>query len=624
MPFGSRKTATRFSTSARVELPLLESEEQARFGDWFQTRTGRPGGTPVAESNFVVAAFLLERQRHGDADLAQFTARLYERLEAMDVLEVFLVALAANRLGVLAPMKLFEGRRDAMTRFVAEGLCQLHTLPGDEAAVLWLHPQLANAVYQQLVGADAVERRGHDLARLFEGVIEDGPSARAFLSLLIKGKNPRLAEGVAEAALREIGRELAARQPPELRIGLTHQWQEGAAAHGIGVHEILNKERIRRWMASPELDAQGWGSLFQLCWPRLDLDEKEGFAREGLLWLAEYLGSGVWSFVWRLVWSLRRFDEDSIALARPWLDAHATEKGWGFVFQDLFRAGLRESWLREALVKGLRETPFSTADRYLWQEAEELGVSPEVLLPLVTRRLLHCSVEYVRREGILRVASLAGRIGWRPVLAVLRGSTEEPTAPSLQDRAEWNYVWQRLVELDPDSAELREIGRGWLGGREERAEWAFVWRRLAALEPQSSELRAIGRAWLGGREDRAEWSHVWRRLVDLDPDSAALREIGRVWLGGREERAEWNYVWQRLIEQKLNPDSTELRAIGRAWLRGREKRVEWPFVWRVLWRTPDRELEEQGLLWLSRSSSHPKAPSVRWALSTSPLGTDRA
>jgi hypothetical protein len=650
----------------RIEVPPLRADERGRFRAWYEGRTDYTARTEVTATNFVVASFLLERQRKGDADLAEFVARLSERLQAHGVLEEFVAALAANRLGVRAPMHAFEGRRDAMIRFVDEGLCQVQSTPGAEEAVLWFHSALAAAIYEELFPGDAIETRAIHLDRVFATIIDDPDATRNFLEFLGKTKSPRLPEELAREALRKIGRRLVDREPPNLRISALSVWQGASVARNVPVKHILNAERLRSWMSSPALDARGWALLFQLLWDRLAPDQRAPFTTPAMEWLSRHEDFQEWSFVWRLLWKADVFKAELTSLARSWLDSHAMTRGWPFVFQDLFDTGIRAPWLRDAAIRGLTETPFTSADRYLWMKARSLGVADADFLPVLTRRLCRSQIPLLTSEGVRLIGALAASVGSTGVLLALEEGQEEPGwpyvfqeiisikvlsgeellplglawLPGREDRAEWNYVFQRLLEFAPDNAALRQIGRSWLVGREDRAAWNYIWQRLREIAPDDLELRNSGCAWLVGREDhpawafiwqqavdlpphdsalqvrgrnwltgreaRPEWTHVWRMLVDLTPADADLRRIGREWLGGRDERPEWTHVWQMLVD--LTPADADLRRIGREWLGGRDERPEWNYVWkRLLDLAPsDRELVDLGREWLIGREDRPE------------------
>jgi hypothetical protein len=609
----------------RLDLPPLDPGERIAYGTWYARRTGGAEVPQVRASNLTIASFLLERQRQGDADLGQFAARLAERLTAHGVAAEFLAALAANRLGVPAPMRLFEGRRDAFQRFIDEGLCQRRDVAGQQEAVLWFHQALANAIYEELVAAAAVEERALHLERFFQSLVDDPDAVKPFLDLLGKGQNPRLPEEVACEVLRKIGQALAHREPPNLKISLMFLWQAEAKARDLPVDRILPAQHLRRWMASPAVGAQGWGLLFQLYWERLVVGARNEAAGDAVEWLERNGELGEWSYVWRLLWKERCREANLMELARRWLGPHAASRAWSYVFQDLFDRGMRFGWLRDAAIQGLEKAPITMADPYLWREARQLGIPSEQLLGLLTRRLSGCRVPKLRSKGVQLIVELANQAGWHAVHDGLAGCQEEPGWSHLlrdlvpiraahldhlmrigrawlagrEDRADWNYLWQGLLEQAPEDGALRAIGREWLTGREDRAEWSYILRRLLNLAPEDQKLRAAGRAWLAGREDRAEWSYTLRRLLELAPEDQELRATGRDWLAGREDRADWNYVWQRLVE--LAPEDKQLRAIGYDWLAGREDRANWSYVWqRLLELAPeDQSLRATGRTWLN-------------------------
>ncbi len=56
----------------------------------------------------------------------------------------------------------------------------------------------------------------------------------------------------------------------------------------------------------------------------------------------------------------------------------------------------------------------------------------------------------------------------------------------------------------------RDCGRNWLQGHEEKPEWAFVWQCLVELGFESDRLLPIGRNWLQGRKGQAEYRYVYK------------------------------------------------------------------------------------------------------------------
>jgi hypothetical protein len=488
------------------------------------------------------------------------------------LLEEFVTALAANRLGVRAPMHAFEGRRDAVIRFVDEGLCQVQRAPEVDEAVLWFHSALASAIYEELFPGGAFETRAIHLDRFFATIIDDRETSRNFLEFLGKTKNQRLPEELAREALRKIGYRLIDREPPNLRISSLSAWQVAGVARSLPVKHILNADRLRVWMSSPALDARGWGLLFQLLWERLPPEQRELFAIRAMEWLSSHQDLQEWSFVWRLLWKGEPFKAELTELARSWLDDHAMTRGWSFVFHDLFDASITAPWLKNAAIRGLTETPFTSADRYLWVKARALGVADAEFLPLLVHRLCRSQIANLTRAGVRLIAELVPSVGSAGALVALEEGQEEMG---------WPHVFQEIISVDVlSSEELLPIGRAWLLGREDRPEWAHVWQRLLELAPSDTGLGGLGRAWLTGREDRPEWAHVWQRLLELAPSDTGLRGLGRAWLTGREDRPEWAHVWQRL--------------------------------WRI---TPtDRGLKEQGERWISEHPHHPGVPHVRRAM----------
>jgi hypothetical protein len=593
----------------KVDIPPLDEVERERFRGWYSARTGQEEVKPIKETNFVIAAFILERRRQGDADIQEFTARLNQRVETLKLTEEFFASLAVNTLGVEAPMSLFNGKRDAVAELVSEGLCQLVDTPEHYESIRWFHPALARTIYDLLVPPYKTEARAINLKRYFISVLDSTALALSFLQLLSKDKKRVIREELAWETLRQIWEILRQGQPPDLRVGLIFEWRKAAQRSGLQVERVIQTGRIRAWMDSPAMNAQGWGLLWQILWDYISPEERDNLTQPTIDWLAAHTDLQEWNFIWQKIWKHRAGDARLIELARTWLGMNSDVLGWNYVFRALYDSGVREEWMLGVALDGLANSPVTVADKYFWADVESLNPTPEVLLSLVTRRLCRSRIAYITQHGIEFIESRLVNVGTNPVIAALYQEIDEagwgyifqmlwdqwkknPTnnAQLIQpgrewligreDRPDWNYVWRRLVDAQPDDESLLQQGREWLIGREGRPDWNYVWQRLVDAQPDDESLLQQGREWLIGREGRPDWNYVWQRLVDAQPDDESLLQQGREWLIGREGRPDWNYVWQRLVDAQ--PDDESLLQQGREWLIGREDRTEYPYVRRKL------------------------------------------
>jgi hypothetical protein len=578
-----------------VNVSALSISERERYREWYRVRTLQEEVKPIAETNFVVAAFLLEQRRKGDADIGEFSARFWQRLSQLGLAEEFLISLSVNRLGIEAPMSLFQSKRDAVGQLVSEGLVQLSESPEKEAQVLWFHPALARKIYDILTPQSKVETRAIHLSRYFSVIFDDHDRAVAFLQLLSNKKQKRVPIDLIKEILKNIGDVFKQKNPPELNIGYLFRYRDALSKTDLLFEKILPPGLLRRWITSPDVNREGWGLLLQLLWDYCSQEERDDLIEETISWLKANMDLEPWNYIWQKLWAYKIKDEFLIELARQWLAGHTDSKGWGFVFEKLYKAEVREDWLLQNGITGLLNSPVTIADKYLWSYVESLGPTPNAFLATLTQRVSNSTIPKVTRLGVKEIVNRILQIGIEPVI---EGLNENNNALG------WAFLFRdilNLVELSlsqNDKDRYITLGRAWLVGREDRPEWSFVWRRLLDDYPDDDELLKQGREWLGDREDRPEWSFVWRRLLDDYPDDEELLKQGRGWLVGREDRPEWSFVWRRLLDDYLDDD--ELLTQGRGWLRGREGRPEWSFVWQRLldYCRDDEELLKQGRGWL--------------------------
>jgi hypothetical protein len=619
----------------RVDISPLDDIERERYREWYSERTQQVQVKAVKETNFVIAAFVLERNRYGDATIEEFTARLQQRLDVLGLTDSFLTSLAVNTLGIDSSMNLYDGQRDAITQLVEEGLCQVVETPEQQDFIRWFHPALAKRIYDLLVAPDKIEKRAFYLKNYFVAIIDDKNRTRSFLQLLEGGKKQIIPVDVARETLRQLWNVLKEQEPPDMTVALVFDWRTTVQKNGLIVEKILQPFRLRSWMNSPAMNPQGWGLLWQLLWDYLSSIERDKFKAETLKWLEEHFDLQEWNFIWQKLYAYDKTDRHLIDLAKVWLTEHSASLSWGYIFNALYDAGVRESWIQDVARLGLANSPVTIADKYLWERVGSLGLPLEEYLYLITKRLCRAPIPVVRVQGVTLIESNLLKINVDVLVKSLYESKDEVAFSYVfqmllnilkhkfvtyrvslaqigrqwlsgrEDRPDWTHVWRRLVDELPNDAELKEQGRQWLGGREDRPDWTHVWRRLIDELPNDAELKEQGRQWLGGREDRPDWTHVWRRLIDELPNDVELQKQGRQWLSGREDRPDWNYIWQRLVDEL--PNDVELQKQGRQWLSGREDRPDWTHVWqRLVDELPnDVELKEQSRQWLSGREDRP-------------------
>jgi hypothetical protein len=609
----------------RVEVPPLSEVEQERYRSWYAARTQREV-KPLKEANFVVAAFILERECKGDADIGEFTARLQQRLATHGLRDDFLITLAVNMLGIEATTKLFEGKQDAINQLVGEGLFQLVEIPNEEDSVISLHPALAKKIYNFIVPLNSNEIRADHLSCYFAAIYDKPNRITSFLQLLGNEKQNRIPEELVKEVLKKIGEVLKQSNLPNARYLI--QWRDASLKRGLSVDKVFAPALIRKWIASSELGSEEWGELCVALWEYVPQEERDALFEEIIKWLEANKDLSVWDRVWQIAWTYRTMDKRLKEFARQWLSEHSNNKGWSYIFQNIYNSGLREDWMLSNGIDGLLNSPLTVADKYLWPKIESLGPAPDTFIQSLTQRLCTSRIPYITTLGIKLIISRLSEVGIDPVIAGLEQSMDSPG---------WMYVYETILEYVKRNrsfygmGKLIPIGRNWLIGREDKPSWSFVWLQLAGKYADERDFQR-GRDWLIGHEDKPGWTLVWNHLIKKTPHDRSLHMQGRDWLIGREDKPGWTLVWRYLLDKNshdidlqqqgldwlkwhqgspawglvwLRLLATPLRGSalwqqGRDWLTGHEDNLTWSLVWeRLLDRTPhDRDLQQQGRDWL--------------------------
>ena len=581
----------------KVPLAVLDVTERTDYSAWYTQRTGHPVKT-IGEGNFATAAFLYHLQREGGAaDLGQFAQRLADRLESRGILDEVLAVILGTSLGFLLPESLFLGKEDDREALIREGLFRRRATEDGSQVLIFLHPKLAGRIFEHLVPLEEVHRRTGYLVHCFLVVRPEPERARVFLGLL---GSVDLGERERALALEKIWSLLAEREHPDLEISVIWTWHEVARAVSPGlVRNVL--DRVSDWLESPELDAGGWGVLWQIGWDAGLPSPPEALVQGGRDWLQRNLDVGPWNYIWQRLWKYSEKDAEMAEMAEVWLELNSDHPGWSYVFNTLVDSGWRSPMLTSLGLLGLRQIPTNIADPYLWPRFLTLGPDRADFLQAIVDRLCRCNIGLVLKKGADFVKAFCQSLD---DLDLVAKRLEEGTS---RDLSSLGLFWQNLVRLFKPTvpSSLWEVGWNWLSGREGRADWAYVWElllELASSEKDRAELWSLGREWLSGREDRAEWNYVWRYLLEWassEEDRAELWSLGRDWLSGHEDRADWAYVWERLLEMSQRDE--DLYQLGFTWLQGREKRREWSYIWQYLarYKPTDSTLIDIARAWLS-------------------------
>lgn len=386
--------------------------------------------------------------------------------------------MAFNLLGLSVPKALFLGKEDSLSQLLQEEIFRISKTSLQQDFVRMFHPKIAKAIYDILVPVSQTFNRADHLAHSFEAIIDYPERASEFLKLLAKARvATQLSDPVALETLRRVWSILERQQPPGVRIGLVVTWIKSASILGLRLERLGVTDRIKAWMADPEMTPRGCGRLWQILWDVAQPAEQEGLAAEALVWLEEYTALPEWNFVWQKLWGKMTGDERLKQLAMQWLSANSDNAGWGFVYQALFDAGIREGWMVDLGLSGLANSRVTVADPFIWKKVASLNANPYTLINYVTKRLCRTNIPRVMKEGLDFIASRLSEVGTQPVIEALNSSIDEPG---------WAHFYQVLLDgLSYGPPAIREpllrAGRGWLVGREERSEWTFVKRKLDSM-----------------------------------------------------------------------------------------------------------------------------------------------
>jgi hypothetical protein len=65
------------------------------------------------------------------------------------------------------------------------------------------------------------------------------------------------------------------------------------------------------------------------------------------------------------------------------------------------------------------------------------------------------------------------------------------------DHPSWTFVWNTLMNANPDHSEIADMGRQWLmSTSHDHPSWALVWNTLMNANPYDSHVADMGRQWL--------------------------------------------------------------------------------------------------------------------------------
>jgi len=599
-----------------VPLTELEGDERSDYAAWYAERTGI-AVRAISEGNFATVSFLYGLQRDGKpGDLGQFAQRLGDRLENLGVFDEVLTVIVGTSLGFPLPASLFSGKEDARGALLQEDLLRVQSAEEGLQTITFLHPKLARRIFDHLVPRESEYRRVDYLVRCFQAVRSERVRAQAVLHL---PEHPNISVRERRLFLERIWEALAEREPPDLELGLIRSWH--IVAHSVApdlAGRVL--EQVVTWLSSPKNEEIGTGVLWEIAWDAALPTPSKHLVQQGREWLLRNPDLGPWNHIWQRLWKHSEQDDEMATIAEFWLELEPSHPGWSYVFQALVYSGRKGPELAQIGLEGLRHSPVTMADPYIWIKVLNLGPPLEDFLKTMVMRYCRCRIEKLSKKFADFIEALCEA---EENLAFLVEALEEKNS---QDLPSWSRCWQGLVTAFTPSVpwKLWAAGRNWLSGREGCAEWNYVWQRLletAASEAEKEELRALGRSWLSGREDRAEWNYIWQRLLEIassEEEKKELRELGRSWLLGREDRAEWTFVWRQLFS-KEEEESKELRGFGRSWLSGHEDRADWNYVWRRLLETAASEAEKEELRGLGRSWLSSREDRADWNYVWKPL-----
>lgn len=386
-----------------------------------------------------------------------------------------------------------------------------------------------------------------------------------------------------------------------------------------------------------------WGRVWTALWDQApDKELKE----LGMSHLNAISHDRSWSHIWSRL-ANEPLDKKSAKvvaeLGAGWLPGHMEHRGWGIVWEFLWKAGPSDELERQAreLLK-LVDTTVPTFS-FVWMGLWEKGRRDKDLIEAGTESLRRLNTNHMawgqvfpalygtfpnpdlRALGMRWLgAASPSDPGWGHVLPALwqialeNGDGElldelEPGAlrflrEAPPDHSGWNYVFLLPWERNRTDA-LRERGFGWLDEVDPgHPGVGRVWEALWDDAVRRDDLLGWAEGWFSGRENHSSWPFIWRRIcLETRVDEDHLRR-GEEWILQAPTRDPgWTYVFRALWPLR---QSAAVRARAFAWLdEAGDDHLAWDLIWRDLWGTAaayedHQKLREQGEHWLNRSLEH--------------------
>ena len=515
--------------NVEVKVEPLSIEERVEYGRWYGNRVGREMRAVGVESNFVLASVRYQLQAHGDTSLEEFALRLWDRFDQLQIQEPVSVALAASQWGLLVPISLFSNakQQDGLAKLTDDYLFLVrteHTPDGMPLRRLGIHKVLAHELYQARFRPDELQERAIHLVNYWEALASEGRIGLLNWIANVTKKSVQLDVEVAHAFLVQLAQRLKISALTSVTLEQLGGWARCAASRGL----IVDERRVAlAWLIDLLSDhlttksdlrvrLQHQGILFLLCWELAPNGLASALHDAARRWLDIDSSYPAWNELWQKVWQLPTYASHRSSLldmAQSWLLSNPAHIGWTFLFQRVFVDAPNTPWLLSIAEKCLPLMPPNSVEAAIMEKVLKLSPDPKRFEALWLGRLSRNTNQHIQTHALRQLRSA----GLRPTVDSVR-TIVEVSGDEVGAGFTLCLVLESLLGTELTTAETHDLlttGMTWLDGHEDKPEWNYVWQRLLEVLPdgdERSELLTTGMTWLDGHEDKPEWSYVWQRL----------------------------------------------------------------------------------------------------------------
>jgi len=566
-----------------LDVPSLESHEQAAFHSWLKDRTGARVTASRHESVFVVAAFLATLGSEAGESMREFAERFSARAEATGLGPALRAALAMNQLGLPAPERLFGDDLDDLTQLIDEEVVQRESLNG-VGVITVFHQLLAKELYEALVPEARVNQRARDLEMAFEACATNVSLAASLLETLHRrARRAECDRQVLERVLAATWEPMWESDPDGSRLPVVAAWLFAARGIGFPLNVAPYERQLLSWAAATHTSGQLVRPVSIVLRDALPLRRAE-LVRSLHGWLSDNPTDPEWP----TVCILGLPDHDVIDLAERWLDEHTD--AWGSVDLFVAIAPYREHIASDWLARILQEAPTTTKDPRLWRLARDLGYETDPLLATIAHRACSAPTRRVIRRAVKQIVEHAATTGAKAVEAALMDNLDAAGLP--------RFLRVLAVEAPPRTplAEAAgDVGLAWLQSHLDAPEWQPTWHAVFTRRtPRTLQhIAAIARTWLTEHPEARGWPSVASTLALRFPhgmnerdielftgDSAAdtkLYESATSWLAENTQHPRWPNLFSLVNRHCETP---QLRSLADEWLTANPSETQWRLAWR--------------------------------------------